>query len=64
MRYRWYCCVVWVLPGLAAAAGGQVAFRAPGGFPGASVVVMGAVLVLLGVSEWSRVFASVALMAV
>ena len=34
-------------PGLAAAAGGQVAFRAPGGLPGASVVAVGAVLLLL-----------------
>ena len=33
-------------PGLAAA-GGQVAFRAPGGLPGASVVAVGAVLLLL-----------------
>ena len=34
-------------PGLAAAAGGQVAFRAPGGLPGASVVAVSAVLLLL-----------------
>ena len=34
-------------PGLAAAAGGQVAFRAPGGLPGASVVAVGAVILLL-----------------
>ena len=47
VRYRWYSCVVCVPPGLAAAAGGQVTFRAPGGFPGASVVAVGAVLLLL-----------------
>ena len=35
-----------VPPGLAAA-GGQVACRAPGGLPGASVVTVGAVLLLL-----------------
>ena len=34
-------------PGLAAAAGGQVAFRAPGGLPSASVVAVGAMLLLL-----------------
>ena len=45
--YRWCCCVVGVPPGLAAAAGGQIAFRAPGGLPGASVVAVGAVLWLL-----------------
>ena len=33
--------------GLAAAAGGQVAFRATGGLPGASVLAVGAVLLLL-----------------
>ena len=46
VRYRWYSCIVCVPPGLAAAAGGQVAFRAPG-LPGASVVAVGAVLLLL-----------------
>ena len=33
MLYRWCCCVVSVTPGLAAAAVGQVAFRAPGVLP-------------------------------
>ena len=31
--YRWCCSVVGVMPGLAMAAGGQVAFRAPGVCP-------------------------------
>ena len=44
VRYRWYCCVLRVPPGLAVAAGGQVAFRALWGLPGASVVAVGAVL--------------------
>ena len=40
-------------PGLAVAAGGQVAFRAPGVLPGASVVAVGAVLLfLLSLVSW------------
>ena len=42
---RWCCFVVGAPLGLAAA-GGQVAFRAPGGLPGAPVVSVGAVLLL------------------
>ena len=67
MIYRWCCSVVGVTPGLAVAAGGQVAFRAPGGLPGASVMAVGAVLLLLsvpGFREWFHVFALVALRAV
>ena len=47
VRYCWYSCVACVLPRLAAAAAGQVAFRAPGFLPGASVAAVGAVLLLL-----------------
>ena len=47
VRYRWFCCVACVLPGLAAAAGGHVAFRAQGGLPGASVEAVGALLLML-----------------
>ena len=47
VRYRWYSCVVRVPPGLAAAAWGQVASGAPGALHGASVVAVGAVLLLL-----------------
>ena len=39
--YRWCCSVVGVTPGLAVAAGGQVAFRAPGVSPKRSVVAVG-----------------------
>ena len=35
--YRWCCSVVGVTPGLAVAAGGQVAFRAPGVCPAPSL---------------------------
>ena len=41
VSYRCYCCVGGVTPGLAAAAGGQVAFRAPGVSPKRSVVAVG-----------------------
>ena len=62
VRYRWCSCVVCVPPGLAAAAGSQVAFRAPGGLLDAFVVAVGAVrccaLVasIPGVREWSHPF--------